>query len=152
MQALSLQDAVPALDWKSGQWDFCLPPSSAREEDPDVPCRWQEGCAGADKDLRARSHLVSLVDDALCLPASVSGGETVVSCMKPVRSWAGREQNGSGHFTLSIALGMTAGHWSSSRRQKVQQDQATLGSSGPTKPTWEDSPPESILPFKTSFE
>lgn len=29
--------AVPMLDCKSQQWDFCLPPSSACEEDPDAP-------------------------------------------------------------------------------------------------------------------
>lgn len=63
------------------------------------------------------------MDDALCLPEIVSGGETVVSCMKPVGIWAGRgdralAQSGSSHVTLSITLVMTAGHRSSSWRQK----------------------------------
>lgn len=94
--------AVPALDCKSRRWDFCLPPSSAREEDPDVPCR----CAGVGRGPRARSLCVSPTDDALCPPASVSGGETVVSSMKAVGSWAGRgdralAEDGSGQLMLS---------------------------------------------------
>lgn len=55
------------------------------------------------------------MDDHLCLPESVSGGQILVSCMKAVGSCNGRgdwalSQSSSSQVTLRITLVMMAGH------------------------------------------
>lgn len=102
--------AVSMPDSKFWQQDFCLPPSSGDEEDPDAPCWWWKGCAGAGRGPRVKSHLVSPMDDALCSP------EVRLLCLTWFQ-WRGHwalAQSSSDQFTLSIMLVVTAGHWSSS--------------------------------------
>jgi len=80
------------------------------------------------------------MDNSLCPPEIVSGGDTVKSCTKPVGSWAGKGDRALAHSNSSQHhAGDDCRALIFLLEAETQEDEAVLESSGPTKPTREDS-------------